>query len=92
MLGECIRDLIKKGHKQFVLNLAGINYVDSSGAGQLVSAMTSARNHGGEVKLLKPNERVTELMKTTKLDTLFDVKMDEAACIQAFSKSAGAAR
>ncbi len=90
VLGETVRELIKKGQRKFVLNLAGLTYVDSSGVGQLVGALTTARNQDGDVKLLKPSSQIVGLLKTTKLDTVFDIHEDEAAAIQSFSKGAAA--
>ena len=90
VLSETIRELTKKGQKKILLNLAGVTYVDSSGVGQLVGALTTARNQSGDIKLLKPSVHVLDLLKTTKLDGLFDIHEDETAAIQAFSRSAGA--
>jgi anti-sigma B factor antagonist len=90
VLGDTVRELAKKGQKKIVLNLAGVSYVDSSGVGQLVGALTSARNQGGDTKLLKPSSNILLLLKTTKLDTVFDIDDDEAAAIQSFSKTAAA--
>jgi anti-sigma B factor antagonist len=90
VLGDTVRDLAKKGQKKIVLNLAGVSYVDSSGVGQLVGALTSARHQGGDTKLLKPSSNILLLLKTTKLDTVFDIHDDEAAAIQSFSKTAAA--
>ena len=90
VLSETIRELTKKGQKKILLNLAGVTYVDSSGVGQLVGALTTARNQSGDIKLLKPSVHVLDLLKTTKLDGLFDIHEDETAAIQAFSRSAEA--
>jgi anti-sigma B factor antagonist len=90
VLGETVRELTKKGQKKFVLNLADVSYVDSSGVGQLVGALTTARNQGGDTKLLKPSSQILALLKTTKLDTVFDIHDDEAAALQSFSKTAAA--
>jgi anti-sigma B factor antagonist len=90
VLGDTVRELAKKGQKKIVLNLAGVSYVDSSGVGQLVGALTSARNQGGDTKLLKPSSNILLLLKTTKLDTVFDIHDDEAAAIHSFSKTAAA--
>jgi len=90
VLSEAVRELTKKGQKKILLNLAEVNYVDSSGVGQLVGALTTARNQGGDVKLLKPSVQILDLLKTTKLDSVFDIQEDEAAAIQSFSKGAGA--
>jgi len=89
VLGEAIRQLAKKGQKKVLLNLAGVTYVDSSGVGQLTGALMTARNLGGDLKLLKPSKQVLDLLKITKLANLFDIQDDEAAAIQSFSKGAG---
>jgi anti-sigma B factor antagonist len=90
VLSETIRELTKKGQKKILLNLAGVTYVDSSGVGQLVGALTTARSQSGDIKLLKPSVHVLDLLKTTKLDGVFDIHEDETAAIQSFSRSAGA--
>jgi anti-sigma B factor antagonist len=90
VLSETIRELTKKDQKKILLNLAGVTYVDSSGVGQLVGALTTARNQSGDIKLLKPSVHVLDLLKTTKLDGVFDIHEDETAAIQSFSGSAGA--
>jgi len=51
-LRDTVRDLLSKGNKKIVLNLAEVNYIDSSGIGELVSAFTTTKNQGGELKLL----------------------------------------
>src|SRR5713226_2743253 len=90
VLSDTMRELTKKGQKKILLNLAEVIYVDSSGVGQLVGALTTARNQGGDIKLLKPPGQVRDLLKTTRLDTVFDIQQDEAAAIQSFSKAAAA--
>jgi len=90
VLNETIRVVTKKGQKKILLNLAAVTYVDSSGVGQLVGALTTARNQSGDIKLLRPSSQVLDLLKTTKLDNVFDIQEDEAAAIQSFSKAARA--
>ena len=90
VLGDTVRELAKKGQKKIVLNLAGVSYVDSSGVGQLVGALTSARNQGGDTKLMKPSSNILALLKTTKLDTVFEIHDDEASAVHSFSKTAAA--
>jgi anti-sigma B factor antagonist len=89
VLSETIRELTKKGQKKILLNLAGVTYVDSSGVGQLVGALTTARNQAADIKL-KPSVHVLDLLKTTKLYGVFDIQEDETAAIQSFSRGAGA--
>jgi anti-sigma B factor antagonist len=90
ILSETVRELAKKGRKNILLNLAGVTYVDSSGVGQLVGAMTSARNQGVSLKLLRPNTQVLNLLKMSKLDTVFDISEDEATAVASFTKGAAA--
>ncbi len=84
VLRETVKDLLSKGHKKILLNLGDISYIDSSGIGELVSAFTSVRNQGGELKLLNLTRKVHDLLQITKLYTVFDVKDDETAAIRAF--------
>ena len=84
ILRETVKDLLAKGHKKILLNLGDISYIDSSGIGELVSAFTSVRNQGGELKLLNLTRKVHDLLQITKLYTVFDVKDDETAAIRAF--------
>jgi anti-sigma B factor antagonist len=83
-LRDAIRGLISKGQKNILLNLADVNYIDSSGLGELVSAFTTAKNQQAEVKLLKLTKKVHDLLQLTKLYTVFDIKDDEADAIASF--------
>jgi len=49
---DAVRDVLAKGSNKILLNLGDINYIDSSGIGELVSAFTTVKNSGGELKLL----------------------------------------
>ena len=46
ILRDTVRDLLSKGQKKVLLNLADVTYIDSSGIGELVSAFTTVRNQG----------------------------------------------
>ena len=81
---DAIRDLISKGQKSILLNLGDVNYIDSSGLGELVSAFTTAKNQGADLKLLHLTKKVHDLLQLTKLYTVFDVKDDEASAIASF--------
>jgi len=86
VLRDTVRDLISKGDKRILLNLGDVTYIDSSGIGELVSAFTTVRNQGGELKLLKLTKKVHDLLQITKLYTVFDVKDDETQAIASFKK------
>ncbi len=84
ILRDTVKDLLSKGQKNILLNLGDISYIDSSGIGELVSAFTSVRNQGGELKLLHLTKKVHDLLQFTKLYTVFDVKDYEGDAIAAF--------
>jgi anti-sigma B factor antagonist len=84
VLRDIVRDLLGKGNKKILLNLGDVNYIDSSGIGELVSAFTTVKNQGGELKLLNLTKKVHDLLQITKLYTVFDVRDDEASAIKAF--------
>lgn len=87
-LRSLVCDLLDKGHKKILLNLAEVDYIDSSGLGSLVSSFTTARKQGGELKLLKLTNKVHDLMQITKLYTVFDIRDDEADAVKSFGLSA----
>jgi anti-sigma B factor antagonist len=82
---DALRELVTKGQKKILLNLADVSYIDSSGIGELVSGFTSVANSGGQLKLLNLNKRVKDLLQITKLYTVFEVHEDEAAGIRSFA-------
>ncbi|HUK87080.1 MAG TPA: STAS domain-containing protein [Terriglobales bacterium] len=84
ILRDTVRDLVGKGSKKILLNLGDVTYIDSSGIGELVSAFTTVRNQGGELKLLNLTKKVHDLLQITKLYTVFDVKDDEATAVSSF--------
>ena len=86
-LRDAVRDLLSKGSKQILLNLGDVTYIDSSGIGELVSAFTTVRNQGGDLKLLNLNKKIHDLLQITKLYTVFDVKEDEASAVASFARA-----
>jgi anti-sigma B factor antagonist len=89
-LRDMVCDLLSKGHKQILLNLGDVHYIDSSGLGTLVGAFTSVRKQGGELKLLNLTDKVTDLMQITRLYTVFDITNDETVGVKSFGQSTAA--
>jgi anti-sigma B factor antagonist len=79
-----VRDILKSGAKKIVLNLADINYIDSSGVGELVSTYTSVVNGGGQLKLLNLTKKIREVLTITKLLTVFEAFDNEKAVLASF--------
>jgi anti-sigma B factor antagonist len=81
LLRETLRVQVNDGARNFILNLADVAYIDSSGLGELVSAYTTVRNRQGDVKLLNLTAKAKDLLQMTKLLTVFDVYDDEATAV-----------
>lgn len=88
MLRDIVRELTEKGSKKIVLNLREVQYVDSSGIGELVKAHTTVRNKGGQLKLVNLNERVSNLLELTRLVAVFDIAPDEASAVGSLQPAA----
>lgn len=65
------------GKRNLVLEMSGVDFVDSTGLGALVICATSLRKSGGNIKLLNVNRRNIELLVMTKLATVFEIFADE---------------
>ena len=83
-LRSAVQDALSSS-KKILLNLADVNYIDSAGLGELVSAFTTVKNAGGDLKLLNLTKKVRDLLVITKLVTVFDVKDNEQEAIKSFS-------
>jgi anti-sigma B factor antagonist len=87
--GAVLRERVVKmlsGTPKIVVNLHGVDYIDSGGLGMLVGLLVSARNRGGELKLVSPNQRTKELLRRTSLDYIFKVYGSNEQAVAAFHK------
>ena len=90
-LRTTVRELVQGGSRKIVLNMADVSYMDSSGLGELIAAHTTVTTAGGEIKLLNLAKRVHDLLKLTKLYTVFEAFEDEASAVNSFSVAKPAA-
>jgi len=84
LLRDAVRELFARDVKSILLNLGSVDYIDSSGLGELVSAYSAAKNRGGEIKLLSLTKKVHDLLQITKLYTVFDIWDEEASALASF--------
>ena len=84
-LRMAIRRLLEESKKRILLNLAGVNYIDSSGIGELVSSYTAINKEGGQLKLLNLTQKLQDLLTITKLLTVFDVYESESEALSSFN-------
>jgi anti-sigma B factor antagonist len=83
-LARQVRKLLADGKTRFLVSVDRVSYVDSNGVGTLVRALTSAKAAGGDLRVIKPNERVQELLTLTNLGQILDVLESEEAGIASF--------
>ena len=83
-LREAVSNASAKGNKNLVLNLEGVDYIDSTGLGALVMCATSLRRTDGNLKLLNLNRRNIELLVMTKLETVFEIFTDEQDAVNSY--------
>jgi anti-sigma B factor antagonist len=90
LLKDKVQSLIQQGHKNLLIDLSGVSYVDSAGLGELVQAYATAKNRGGALKLLGVTKRLRDLLVVTKLLTVFDTFDSEAEALASFGAASKA--
>src|SRR4051812_43604840 len=85
LLRNTVRHFMEDGSRKFILNLAQLSHIDSSGLGELVIIYTSARNRQGDVKLLNLPTMAKDLLQITKLVTVFDLYDDETKAVNSLA-------
>ena len=83
-LRDKIASLLAEGQQKLILNLAAVDFIDSTGLGALVICYTSAKKAGGGLKLLGLQDKGIELLVLTKLTSVFEVFTDEQHAVNSF--------
>jgi anti-sigma B factor antagonist len=84
---EAIQRLLDQGQKNIILNLTGLNYLDSSGIGELVRNYLSVVKRNGSMKVVGLSSKVEEILKITQLYQVFPEFPDEAAAMESFPEN-----
>jgi anti-sigma B factor antagonist len=84
LVREKVTQLAAAGHFKIVVDLGGVDYIDSTGLGILVICFTSLKKQGGALKLVNPNKRNVELLLLTKLHTVFEVFNEVQDAVNSF--------
>lgn len=80
---EALQELLRAGDRKFLMNLADVDYIDSSGLGELVTLFTTVRHEpDGQVKLLNLTRRIRDLLQITKLLTVFEAFDNETEALK----------
>ena len=85
---KLVRDLVAAGKRKILFDLSDVDYIDSSGIGEMVAAYTAVRSANGELKLIHLTRRVHDILQITRLFTVFDVQKDEASALRSFRNPA----
>ena len=83
-LRATINAVLFGGEKKLLMNLAEVDYIDSTGLGELINTHTTVLKHGGQIQFVKLTNKVRDLLQITKLYTVFDVKDDETTALGSF--------
>lgn len=78
---ELIKKNVEAGNKKVLFNLSDMKFINSTGLGMLLTAVSKTRNSGGELALCNLPEQMKKLLQMTKLESVFNVKTDESSAI-----------
>jgi len=80
-------ELLSQKDLNVLVNFAGINYMDSTGIGELVGYLNKFVESNRQLKILKPHDRILKLLQITKLDTMFQIFQDEEEALKSFAQN-----
>jgi anti-anti-sigma factor len=81
---EAILKVLDNSNSKVIIDLKGVEYVDSSGFGCFLSIMKASRSNYGVLKFVNPEPKVTELLEMLHLQTVFQIYADLETCIRSF--------
>lgn len=85
-LNSQIHELLAAGKKNVVLDLEGVEFMNSSGLGMLIGGASTLKNAGGKLKLAHASEKILGLIKITKLTPVFEHFTTVSAAVESFKK------
>jgi anti-anti-sigma factor len=90
LIADDIREEIVKvfdnANVRMVIDLKGVEYMDSSGIGCFLSSLKAARNNYGALKFASPEPTVKSLFETLHLHTIFEIYPDTESCVSSYKK------
>jgi len=81
---KTVTQLLEEGRVNLLVDLSNVGFLDSSGLGALVRALTQSQKEGGQTKLLNAGPQVRKLLQMTKLDSVFELHSDLEAAVSSF--------
>jgi anti-sigma B factor antagonist len=83
-LRETVKKLIDEERRFFILNLAEVPTIDSSGIGAMIKSFTSVKEANGKLKILKPSRMARQLLSITGLLSILETYEDESSAVSSF--------
>lgn len=83
-LREAVQEALNAGASKILVGLGKVTTIDSSGVGELVSALTTVANRGGKLKLVNLPPKVNDILQITHLITVFEVFENENDALASF--------
>jgi len=84
LMYDKLHDFIKQNKKQVVIDLAEVDWMNSTGLGILISGLTTLRNNNGELKLANVTGKIESLLTITKLITVFETFNSVEEAVKSF--------
>jgi anti-sigma B factor antagonist len=81
---KTVMQLLEEGRVNLLVDLSAVGFLDSSGLGALVRALTQSQKEGGQTKLLNAGPQIRKLLQMTKLDSVFEIHDDMEAAVSSF--------
>lgn len=72
MLKDAVATAVAGGHRQVLLDLSGVKYIDSTRLGELIASHITVSRHGGRLKLVGTPPRILELLTMAGLEDVFE--------------------
>ena len=83
-----VREAMASGHRRFALDMGSVESIDSTGLSQLASCYAMVTEAGGEIRLIRPTERVRNVLRIMSMLRIFDTFEDEPSALASFTKNA----
>jgi anti-sigma B factor antagonist len=84
-LNDSLHKFIEKKKKKIVVDLSGVQTMNSSGLSMLINGLTATRNAGGDLKIAAASKKIESLLIITKLTTVFELFPTVKKAVQSFS-------
>jgi anti-sigma B factor antagonist len=84
-LRDVVHVLANSGTRKFVLQLARVEFIDSSGIGELLRSHFIVRQNAGELKLAQVSAKVMDVLKISHMNTVFEIHQNEEDALRAYA-------